>query len=90
MGAPMAINLVKAGHSVRVFDLSTAAVQKVAAEGGIACETAVHTVQDVDILITMLPAGKVVEELLLTRDALFDRLKPETFMTLQPVKKWQP
>ncbi len=33
MGGPMAINLVKAGHQVCVFDLSTEAVEQVVAQG---------------------------------------------------------
>jgi 3-hydroxyisobutyrate dehydrogenase len=80
MGAPMAINLVKAGHSVRAFDLSTEAVQKVAAEGAVGCESAVDSVQEVEILVTMLPAGKFVEGVLLTNEALFDQLNPETLI----------
>ncbi|MGB2330793.1 MAG: NAD(P)-binding domain-containing protein, partial [Pseudomonadales bacterium] len=34
MGGPMAINLVKAGHTVQVFDLVADSVDKVKAEGG--------------------------------------------------------
>ena len=33
MGGPMAINLVKAGHAVRVFDLSSAACEQLEAAG---------------------------------------------------------
>ena len=33
MGAPMAANLVKAGHRVRGYDVNTAAVQKLASAG---------------------------------------------------------
>jgi len=80
MGAPMAINLVKAGHSVRAFDLSSAALQKVVEQGGTGCEAAVDAVQDVELLITMLPAGKHVEAVLQKEDALFDRLSPGTLV----------
>lgn len=74
MGAPMAINLVKAGHSLQVFDLSREALQKVVAQGATGCDSAVATVRDVEILITMLPAGKHVEGLLLTGEKLLDHL----------------
>lgn len=74
MGAPMAINLVKAGHSLQVFDLSSEALQKVVAQGATGCDSAVATVRDVEILITMLPAGKHVEGLLLTGEKLLDHL----------------
>jgi 3-hydroxyisobutyrate dehydrogenase len=80
MGAPMAINLVKAGHVVRAFDLSKEAIQKVAAEGATFCESAADAVQEAEILVTMLPAGRFVEGLLLTNEALFDRLKPGTLI----------
>lgn len=80
MGAPMAINLLKAGHTVQAFDLSTEAILKVAAEGAIACKTAAESVQDIEILVTMLPAGRFVEGVLLTNEALFDQLKPETLI----------
>ena len=33
MGGPMALNLQKAGHTVRAFDLSASACEKFAAEG---------------------------------------------------------
>jgi 3-hydroxyisobutyrate dehydrogenase len=76
----MAINLVKAGHSVRAFDLSSEALQKVVEHGGTGCETADDAVQDVELLITMLPAGKHVEAVLMKEDALFDRLSPGTLV----------
>ena len=80
MGAPMAINLLKAGHSLRVFDLSREALEKVAAQGAAGCDTAVDTVRDVEILITMLPAGEHVQGLLLTREKLFDHLAKGTLV----------
>lgn len=80
MGAPMAINLLKAGHSLRAFDLSGEALRNVVAQGATGCQTAVDTVQDVELLITMLPAGKHVEAVLLTEDGLLDRLPPGTLV----------
>ncbi|WP_299183414.1 3-hydroxyisobutyrate dehydrogenase [uncultured Neptuniibacter sp.] len=73
MGGPMAINLVKAGHSVKAFDLSQDAIAKVVAEGGQSAATAVEAASDVEFLVTMLPAGKHVEGLMATGDTpLFD------------------
>ncbi len=73
MGGPMAINLVKAGHSVKAFDLSQDAIAKVVAEGGQAAATAADAATDVEFLVTMLPAGKHVEGLMVTGDTpLFD------------------
>ncbi len=55
MGAPMAANLVKAGHAVTGFDLSDIAI-----EGGAMASSAVEAVEGKDVVITMLPAGKHV------------------------------
>ncbi|RED52029.1 3-hydroxyisobutyrate dehydrogenase [Aestuariispira insulae] len=58
MGGPMAANLVKAGHMVKGFDLSEAALETAAANG-IECKSAVETaVQDAEVIVTMLPSGK--------------------------------
>lgn len=73
MGGPMAINLAKAGHSVKAFDLSQEAVQKVVAEGAQAAASAVEAAQGSEFVVTMLPAGKHVEGLFVTGDQpLFD------------------
>jgi 3-hydroxyisobutyrate dehydrogenase len=61
MGGPMAKNLVKAGHEVHVFDLSAAAVADVTATGGLAANSVAIAVRDVDVVVSMLPAGKHVK-----------------------------
>ncbi|MEG0113841.1 MAG: NAD(P)-binding domain-containing protein, partial [Comamonas sp.] len=65
MGAPMAINLAKAGHSVKAFDLSHDAIAKVVAAGGQAASCAATAVQGAEAVITMLPASQHVESLFL-------------------------
>ena len=71
MGAPMAANLAKAGHSVSAFDLSSAAQDagrklglKIAASAGAAAQQA-------DVVITMLPAGKHVVSVYSDADGVF-------------------
>ena len=68
MGAPMAINLQKAGHDVRAFDLSKEAVAKVVAEGATAAFSAQDAVQGAKVVVTMLPASQHVEALFLGKD----------------------
>ncbi|MBY4675050.1 3-hydroxyisobutyrate dehydrogenase [Marinobacterium arenosum] len=81
MGGPMAINLVKAGHSVKAFDLFEEAMQRVVAEGAQAASSAVDAATDVDFLISMLPAGKHVEGLFVTGDQpLFDVVRKDTLI----------
>jgi 3-hydroxyisobutyrate dehydrogenase len=61
MGSPMAINLVKAGHQVCVFDLSESAVAEVLKQGATTKDSAIKCVQGAQYIISMLPAGKHVE-----------------------------
>jgi 3-hydroxyisobutyrate dehydrogenase len=60
MGAPMAANLVKAGHTVQGFDLVEAAKTAAAASGVSIAPSARDAVANADTVITMLPAGKHV------------------------------
>jgi 3-hydroxyisobutyrate dehydrogenase len=81
MGGPMAINLVKAGHSVKAFDLSSEAVARVVAEGGQAASSAKEAVLDVDFVVSMLPAGKHVQGLFATGDdPLFAHVKKDVLI----------
>lgn len=63
MGGPMAANLVKAGHMVKGFDLSDAALRAAAEVGVKLCDSAASAVDHADVVITMLPSGKHVVEL---------------------------
>ncbi len=60
MGAPMAANLVKAGHTVVGFDPVPAALDHAKDSGVIIAAEAVGAVTDVEIVITMFPSGKHV------------------------------
>jgi len=60
MGAPMAANLVKAGHSVVGFDLVAALKDAAAATGVKAAGNAREAVANADAIVTMLPAGRHV------------------------------
>jgi 3-hydroxyisobutyrate dehydrogenase len=60
MGAPMAANLVKAGHDVAGFDLVAASCEQAGANGVAIADSAESCVRDRDIVVTMLPAGRHV------------------------------
>ena len=60
MGGGMAVNQVKAGRTVRAFDLSDSALAKASDAGCMACSSAAEAVEGADAVITMLPAGKHV------------------------------
>ena len=81
MGKPMAINLLKAGHELRVFDFNNAAVEEVKAAGAVACESAVATVEGVDAVITMLPNSPHVKSVMLETDKVAEVMpKTATFI----------
>jgi 3-hydroxyisobutyrate dehydrogenase len=60
MGGPMAANLVKAGHAVTGFDLVPAAQETAKAAGVSIAASAAEAVANADIVITMLPNGRLV------------------------------
>ncbi len=74
MGGPMAANLAKAGHAVRVFDLVPAAIQAAADAGATAAGSARDTLADAEVVISMLPASRHVEGLYLGEGGILDAI----------------
>jgi len=70
MGAPMAHNLLRAGRTLSVFDLSAAAVEQLRAAGARAATSVADAVREADVVITMLPADRHVRELYLGADGV--------------------
>jgi len=60
MGAPMADNLMKAGHEIAVFDLVPFLREAAAAKGMAVAASAAEAVRGAQSIITMLPAGRHV------------------------------
>ncbi|WP_310532624.1 3-hydroxyisobutyrate dehydrogenase [Novosphingobium sp.] len=61
MGGGMAANLVKAGHDVRAFDLSEAALEHARDNGCTTFTAAREAVEGVEAVVSMLPNGKIVD-----------------------------
>ncbi len=78
MGGPMATNLLKAGHTVTVFDLSEAACQQLQGAGAAVAASAAEAAAGVDYVMSMLPAGKHVAATYLGENGLLARLDPST------------
>jgi len=74
MGEPMATNLVKAGFDVIGFDLIEEAKKKAERNGIQIAEDVVSASDNVDALISMLPASENVESLYLGEDGLLSKL----------------
>ena len=65
MGAPMAANLIKAGHQVSGFDIVAGRAEKLRTRGGRAAATMADAAAAGEIVITMLPAGPDVRSVYL-------------------------
>lgn len=60
MGAPMAANLIKTGHKVMGFDMSSARAQQALARGIPMAKDPKSAVESAEIIITMMPTAKHV------------------------------
>ncbi|MFI7100089.1 NAD(P)-dependent oxidoreductase [Streptomyces sp. NPDC050161] len=80
MGAPMAANLVGAGHRVTGVDPVPAARQRLVDTGGAAAERIGDAVRNADAVITMLPDSPVVEEVWLGADGVLAHARPGTLL----------
>ncbi len=60
MGAPMAVNLAKAGHKVKCFDANSEMVAALSRQGPVAAKSCAEAATDADIVIFMLPSGSIV------------------------------
>src|SRR5258706_4196243 len=58
MGLPMARNLLKAGHAVRAFDVIAGALDAAVGAGAVGAPSAADVADDVETVVTMLPAGR--------------------------------
>lgn len=74
MGGPMAINLVRAGHAVTVFDLSPTACRQLEEAGAAVASATSDAVVGADYVISMLPAGKHVAGIYLGEEGLLAQL----------------
>ncbi|MEZ5709151.1 MAG: 3-hydroxyisobutyrate dehydrogenase [Blastomonas sp.] len=78
MGGGMAANLAKAGHKVMAFDLSGEALARAGQAGCDPVSDPVQAVSGVDVIVTMLPAGKHVQAVY--QDSVFSAAAPGTLL----------
>jgi 3-hydroxyisobutyrate dehydrogenase len=74
MGGPMAANLIKAGHTVRGYDIVPRALQAFAESGGIPTQGAREAVADAELVLTMLPMGRHVREVYAGEGGILDAI----------------
>ena len=75
MGKPMAGHLVKAGHTVHVYDVSEESVKYLAGLGARACGCSREVAQKSDIIFIMVPDTPDVAAVLFGTDGLTEGLK---------------
>jgi 3-hydroxyisobutyrate dehydrogenase len=64
MGEPIARNLVRAGHDVRVWNRTRAKAEPLAADGAHVCDEPAEAADGADVVVTMLHDGEAVENVM--------------------------
>jgi 3-hydroxyisobutyrate dehydrogenase len=70
MGKPMAANIVKGGHELTVLDSEPGLAAQVATDIGATVCARISELPQVDVIVTMLPDGKVVQSVALGKDGI--------------------
>ena len=82
MGAPMAANLLKAGHNLLVHDVSAEAVGALVAQGAKAAGSAAALGEACDVVFTSLPTPAIVREAVLGADGIVAQGRPRIICDL--------
>lgn len=80
MGKPMALNLLKAGHRLKVFDLNAEAMKELQAAGAQVGESAAQIAKEAQMVFTMLPAGRHVRQVYEGENGLLQAVAPGTVL----------
>ncbi len=75
MGLPMLANIVKGGHSVTAFDVSSDALDAAVAHGATRGSSTTSVAKEVDMLIAVLPSSSHVESAYLDEGGILDGAK---------------
>jgi 4-hydroxybutyrate dehydrogenase/sulfolactaldehyde 3-reductase len=75
MGAPMARNVLKGGHSLTVFDLNRAACDSLASSGAKVAATPKEVAAASEVVITMVPDAPDVEKIALGPDGILQGMR---------------
>ncbi len=80
MGKPMAMNLLKAGYSLTVYDIRPEPVKEVVAAGAEQGRCSEDVAKKSEVIITMLPNSPEVKEAVLGEHGVLDGAKPGTIL----------
>lgn len=90
MGTPMVINLLNAGHDVKVWNRTPSKLKTLLDAGAVACPELSQVGVDVEFLVCMLSDGKTCDEILFQEQGAVSQLKPQStviVMSSIPVAK---
>ena len=76
MGKPMAKNLIKAGHDLKVFNRSKDSVNELVSLGAKAAHNHQDAATNVDVLFTMLPDSPDVKKVMIEEGGVIEVAKP--------------
>jgi len=80
MGKPMAMNLLKAGYSLTVYDIVPEKIKEVVGAGAKAGSSSKDVAEKSEIIITMLPNSPEVKDAVLGADGVLDGAKAGTIL----------
>lgn len=80
MGSPMASNLIKGGHSLKVFDISKDAVAALTEQGAVAASSPSEAALDAEFIITMLPNGSLVRNVIWGEQGITETMSKDALL----------
>lgn len=90
MGGPMASNLLQKGHALRVFDVNQQAVKEIVQKGATAFPTPAEAAKGASFIITMLPNGDIVRQVLLGESGVSETVSRDALVidmsTIHPLQ----
>lgn len=76
MGKPMCMNLIRAGHSLVVYDLQSEPVEELVSEGAKAGKSPAAIGSECDVVFTMLPDSPHVEAVISGKEGILEGARP--------------
>jgi len=76
MGNPMCLNLIKAGHSLVIYDIDPNAVAGAVDAGAAAASSCREVAKESDVIITMVPDSPEVEAVVFGEDGVLAGVRP--------------
>ena len=80
MGKHMAINLIKAGHSIKVFDINSRVVDELCELGASKANSPQDVCLETKLVFTSLPTPQIVEEVFMSEGGILSQASPGTTM----------